>query len=1024
MISYISWLERKKAALCILAGICSLSLFVIINSGGKIRENKGGSYVVKIRHYGVDAAEMERSITIPLEDALFAISGVMTVNSSSENSLSNVYVRFKPGGKGRYEAVRDAAQRVYETLPSSVQRPEILSSNNSRVPVWSAAVYADSSGSLNENILAAQTLEKIVKPRLESLEGAGEVIVSGVGLKQIFIVLDQEKLSSIGLEPSAVASSLMMNDSIFSGGTAVQQNREIIITVDGRYNTGNSRENPPLEKALIPYGNGKFIELSEIALITEQERTPDILSRLNGRKTTSIAIMGRHEADLRKLSSDIKKELSSLPLALEITVLSDLGAEEASAFRSVFNAALSGAFMVAVISFLLNRKKTFNVTGFFCALTIPLICLISTAILSIGGMSIDRLMLAGIAAGVGTAVDSVILCSEKLSRHITYSTASAALSELASPLTAGAATTVAALLPLSSVEDGGARIIASSIAVITVTALIISLTLLPPLLLWDVNLGKTAPVFNIFPEKLLCILSGAKRKISRYMSRFFAVNLKFCGRYPIAVIAASAVLVVLAIFTLLGKGVDTAGYGSEDSVYAQIEFDGGLLAEEADRLLAAYSERLAGSAGIKNVETGARTGSGSLLISFDPKLIKPHLVRNLAKQIPIPGGFVFFHESSEKDRYWEIKIYGDEDQKCRELAEELAGICSVHPLIREKVLNFKQGSKRITFLPDRELLAGAGISFSNAAARVRQGVYGPVAYKRIDKGGETDVRILTGGKNFLDNETGSVMRQSREGALNILVSSVDEENIRYLTVESLMRIREETEPSSIRRDNRRRTASITITTKPMDPRRVKREVSPLFKKLDLPPGYSVEFDPEAIRQADNLSMTLLSLFMAVIFCYMIIASINESFTIPLIVLAVIPPSLSIPVFCLTLSGSAYNSAVACAFIAVSGMTVNASVLCVDSLRVIKRNEASSLNIYLSIRKKMPALLSTTGTTVAGAIPFLFLKEGANTLIRTISLTGVLGVICSCLFSITLIPSLFILTENFSDCKQIKPPQNL
>jgi multidrug efflux pump subunit AcrB len=216
-----------------LAGICWVSLFVIINSGEKIKENKGGSYVIRIKHYGINAAEMERSITIPLEDALSAIPGIMSVQSSSENSLSNVFIRFKPGGRGRYEAVRDAAQRIYETLPSSVQRPEILSSNNSRVPVWSAAVYTGLSDE-NSNS-SAQILEKIVKPRFESLEGAGEVIVSGTGLTEIYIILDQERLGAVGLEPQAVASSLGMNDSIFSGGSIVQQNREIIITVDGRY---------------------------------------------------------------------------------------------------------------------------------------------------------------------------------------------------------------------------------------------------------------------------------------------------------------------------------------------------------------------------------------------------------------------------------------------------------------------------------------------------------------------------------------------------------------------------------------------------------------------------------------------------------------------------------------------------------------------------------------------------------------------------------------------------------------------
>ncbi|MDR0303091.1 MAG: efflux RND transporter permease subunit, partial [Treponema sp.] len=235
MKTLVPWLKRKKAAICILAGILSAALFVIINSGEKIKQSTGGSYVVKIMHYGIDSAEMERTVTIPLEDAVSAISGVMSVQSSTENNQSRIFVRFKPGGRGRYEAVRDAAQRVYETLPLSAQRPEILSSNNSRVPVWSAAVFTggltggltDGFGEGKENLLTAQMLEKIVKPRFESLEGAGEVLVSGVGLKEIIVILDQEKLFFLGLEPSDVAEALAMNDSIFSGGTTVLGGREI-----------------------------------------------------------------------------------------------------------------------------------------------------------------------------------------------------------------------------------------------------------------------------------------------------------------------------------------------------------------------------------------------------------------------------------------------------------------------------------------------------------------------------------------------------------------------------------------------------------------------------------------------------------------------------------------------------------------------------------------------------------------------------------------------------------------------------
>ena len=438
---FISFLERKKASLCILAGICAVSLFVIINSNEKTNENEGGSYVIKIRHYGIDAKEIERNITIPLEDVLFSIPGIMTIQSSSENSLSSVFVCFKSGTKGQYEAVRDAAHQVYEMLPSSAQRPEIISSTNSRIPVWSAAVIntvQNDEGVLTAPRLkdAALILEKTVKPRLESLEGAGEVLVSGVGLTEIFITLDQEKINFLGLDPQLVASVLAMNDAIFSGGTAVQGTMEIIITVDGRYeklnsvlipisgkNHGAQPDNHPADD-----GWGKYVELQEIALISEQEREPDIFSRLNGKKTASIAVMGRHGADLRKLSLDINNELSALSLPLEFIVLSDLGAEEASAFRSVLNAALSGMIIVAIIGFLLNRKNNFNPSGLFCVLMIPLICIISASILTGLGFSLNRLLLAGIAAGIGTAIDAVILCSEKLRKCADYNCAYLSLS--------------------------------------------------------------------------------------------------------------------------------------------------------------------------------------------------------------------------------------------------------------------------------------------------------------------------------------------------------------------------------------------------------------------------------------------------------------------------------------------------------------------------------------------------------------------------------------------------------------------
>ncbi|MCL2065923.1 MAG: efflux RND transporter permease subunit [Treponema sp.] len=1010
MTHFSSWLGRKKMSLCILAGICSVSLCVIIASGEKTDYNAGSSFVVKIKHYGLNAAEIERSISIPLEDSLSAIAGVQTVQSSSENNNSRVFIRFDKRGRGRYEAVRDAVQRVYESLPSSVQRPEILSSGNSRIPVWSAAVlFQDGDDDSN----AARVMERIIKPRLESIEGAGEVFVSGTGLKEIEIILDQEKLAALGLDQAAVAAALAMNDALFSGGVLVRQGREIIVTVDGRYDTFASFDG--LAKALIPLGGGRAAALSEIAMIAEQERMPETLSRLNGKKAVVISIMGNHDADLRRLSKNIKKELAALPTGVEFIVLSDLGAEEAAAFRSVFNAALLGAFLVAMISFFLNRKKAgntalaFNHAGFFCALIVPSICLISTALLSICGFPANRLVLAGIAAGVGTAVDSVILCTEKLRKCRSYRDASGCLAELRSPLIAGAMTTVIVLLPLSAIDGTG--VIAFAIAAVTLTALVISLTLLPPLLLWGMGSAKSSYCIS----KQNTRLSGrVYRRFLRILCRFIAAEIRLCVRYPIRVLLSAFLLAASAVVMFFVKGVDTGSYGSGNSVYAQVEFEGGLLAEEADRILADYGGRLAAQKGIKNVETSARTGSGSVLISFDPRILKAHDVRELAGSIPVFDGFIFFPENSAKDRHWEIRVSGDEEQKCRELAEELAHLSTGLKLIRGQVLNFKSGSKKLLLSPDREMLAAAGIVFSSAAGNLRMGVHGPVVYKRVNSEGEVDVRLRTGGCDYFDKMAGVMRMQTRDDALGSLVFNANSETNAAYQIKTLMKTREEVESASIRRVDRRRTASITVTTSPMDPRRVKQSLGDLYKYLELPPGYSIVFDQQAISQAEALTGTVLSLVLAVVFCYMVIAAINESFVVPLIVLSAIPPSLAVPGICIVLTGGAFSLPAACAFIAVSGMTVNAAVLCIDGIRsvVCQDNSEVCVGFYRVIRQKMPALLATTGTTIAGALPFLFLSEDSNTLIRTLSLVGALGVASSCFCAISIVPAFSLMLRKY------------
>ena len=995
-----SWFERPLAALCILSALTILSIYVIYSSDGSKGDIGEAGYMITMRHYGSDAREMERTIAIPMEDVLSAIPGINRIMTLSENNQVRAYVVFRRSRRGffaaddeYYEAVREAAQMVYETLPSSAQRPELSSSGDFRVPFWTAAVYAAG----GEELPDAALLERTVKPALKGIDGVGEVEIAGPGIREIVISLDQEKSAALGLSPAHIANFLGNNDAFFSGGFFRYGSLEIPLRLDGRY--------PNLEalgEALIPLSGVSFsaaIRLKEIADIREQEREGDTLSRLNGKRTAVISVTATSGTEAGLLSGRIKKEMenfSSLPM--EFRVLEDRGAEEAAAFRSVFAAALKASILVALAAMLLGMgKKAGLKTGLICAAAIPLILVVSAACLSAMGFPLNRKFLAGLAVGIGSAVDAVILSAEGFGRARHPREGKSILRGIWPPLFLGAATTVSALIPLAGIGEvadiadiSDIAVIISALGIVTMVSVVFALAILPPLFLRKNSASQVKP-----PNF---------KKVRRRLARFFAGTMRFCTKRAVVFPATSLFVCVAAVFALIAAGTDTGGEWSEDSVYAQVEFEGGFLKEEGDILLASWALNIAEHPGIRELQTGARTGSGYGLVTFDPRVTDINEVRNLVRSSTIPGAFIYIPEASAGDRIWNITVSGDDSDKCRELAKMAASLSSTLPFAKEVVLNFKDGGPRLTLVPRRDFLAQGGMRFSLAADTVKRGVHGPVAYKRTGYAGETDVRLRFAPPGN-GNLRGTAGFTGDDVLLIPLAANGDKQ--RALRTGTLMESEKTQEVSGIRRENRRRVASFSIRTDPGDPRVFRDRVMETLKDMELPPGYRIEFDPDVIRQAESLSLKFLNIIWAVLFCYMIIAAVKESFILPLIILSSIPLSLAVPVLILVLSGMPINAATACAMVAVSGMAVSASVISAGELW-----RRGAENSYRVLRGCLPALIAMTGTTIFGALPFIFLREGANALVRMLALVSLLGVGTSFFCSFTLIPSLMNIYSQF------------
>jgi HAE1 family hydrophobic/amphiphilic exporter-1 len=997
-----------------------------MNMDNGISVDTSNSYTITIKHYGADMVEIERTISIPLEDALSSIYGIKNILSLSEDDRSRIFVSFgennsalsRRKGSGNYEILRDIVQRVYETLPSSVQRPEIIPTNSSINPVLTAAVFSKDKSKLDITML-----NKIVKPALTGLYGVADVEISGIGVNEIVIVLKPEQTAVAGLNSTIIANAIAANDILLPGGYHHDTKKETIIMVDGRYDSVES-----LGRALISLPKGGYIALKEIADIEEREREPDIISRLNGEQIAAIAILplsGANAGKISKLASQALKNLSDS--TLDFIIINDRGKEETKAFYSVVIAAIQAVLVLIAVFFIFMRKNSGgnNRMNLVAIGIIPVSGLISAAILVMLGESFNKVILAGMAIGLGSAIDSAILSIESFGEVNSINDAEYAVKKIRPPLVSGSFTTIIALAPLVFFPSASKAIIAvaESISIVTFVSMILALFITPPLFLRismvKNHTGKTTEIKHfmnlikniyLFFNPVIFVIKGILKKIKHLTLR----SIVFCMKKP-GVICLFVLLVSLAgISVILISGADVGDAESENSLFVQIEFPGGYRKEEVDRRVVEWAEKIKMNQGIESVQSGSSIGSATVLINFDPAIIGNHKVRELTAEQGVRDGFVYINDPSTKERIWEVKVFGNSTEKCKTIVEDMADICTSLRFVQQTVFNFKEGQPKLVLEPDRDKISSGEnsqiISFREIAGETRNALFGPIIYKRLDNkdgAGEIDVRIK--------NKSSSIL--SKPEINEILLSSTYGKNNSSLKIENIMNSTEKEMLSGIRRENRRRFLSLSIRTKAEDPRRIRDLLMPKLNQIVLEPGYSIEFDRTAIESAESLSGMIYLFLTAILFCYIVIAVSNQSLLLPLAVLAIIPPSIAIPALILNFTESSFNMLSACAFIAVSGMAVNSAVLLTDEISRCLSNKAGYTDlelvdkysiVYKSIRKKIPVLLATNITTISTSLPFLFLGEGVNIIIRTLSLITVFGVIASCLFSLLLIPALAVL----------------
>ncbi len=927
------------------------------------------TYIVTTRHYGINASEMEQTITNPLENNISELPGILNLTSYTEFAQSRISITLDGTVSPQrfYLLLRDRVERARVYWPDSVQRPQIHSATGTDAGPVFIAVFLASSESVP---VLRNDVEKNIKPVIQRIKGVGEVSIGGGGIKEIHVSVDPAKNNNMGLYPDTIGRYIQQQHIRQPLGSISGKNKDIPLLLDGYLPHIHD-----IERLHIMNANKLAVPLSRVSRVSYQYRNSDDISRFNGQPTVSLYIRLTGNGNVVQTSRLLRKEINVLTgKGYAIETVYDLGEEiEKSIQRVLVSLLISMVSIIVVLLVVFPFPKVI----FHFTFSLPLIGLLTAVYLSFSNMDIDQLLLSGMAIGVGLMIDSAIVITEAIQEGV-YS-----FRKTAPPLIVSTLTTLIVFFPLTR-----SSLMITEFAAIART---ITIMLLLSLCYYFVFLPSFIP-YNVKP------LSPVARKIAHPPSGI----LEYCVKHPKWPLILSAILVLAGLMSFFLLPKDFGETSHPGILFAKLEMKSGksitAVDQQSQEILKLLKEK---HPGILSTETRSNPGQCQVTLKFDPgQTTYEELASDMRKiSAAVPDVFAYVPENdSSGENSVMFTITGGDVETLRNKAEAFVDSAMKLDWVTGGLLHFKENPPVFVFSPDFETMNKMGISVLTIGRILKWSIQGPVALKWHENGEERDLRV------FLD-------RQKIESIEALRALDIQLLNGKRVPAARLGKWEFSDEPSRIFHFNRQRAVSFSLITSEQDLATIIKLSEEFIAQADLPKGYGILIDRSLKEKKEEYTRLWISFLIAVLLIYLIIGIQSESFTRPLVILSIIPVTIAFPLMFFYLMGMSMNPSVIIGLIILSGMSVNNSILISSSLQK-EKTPISSHHIILAVSNRYRSLVLTTLTTLLGTLPLVLIPGKTALFSRDMALTLVLGLVVSFLASFTFFPALVAFTASF------------
>lgn len=980
---------------------------------------------------GASPEEVETEVTDKIEQQVNTIGGIDTLQSSSAEGLSLVIVQFllEKDADVAAEEVRSKVSVAVSQLPPDAEQPVVQRFDVGSVPVISYAVSADAN--LRD---VYEYVDKVVRRRLETVPGVGEVQVLGGRERQINIIIDPYRLRAYGLTVTDVTDAIARQNTQVPGGLVEQGDRQLTLRTPGRMTKVEDFSNISIKSL-----DRTTIRVGDVARVEDGASRATSIASIDGNETVVLQIVKQSDANAVRVVDLIKERVAeiepTLPSGYSIAKVRDQSIYIKSSLHAVQEHLIMGAILAAIVVFLFLGNLRATVIA---ALAIPTSIITTFAVMRYLGFTQNNITLLALTLSVGIVIDDAIVVLENVFRVIEeegldpHAAAIRATREIGLAVLAITMSLVAVFLPVAFMSGIVGRFLNSfgiTMAAAIVVSMFVSFSLTPMLCSrWLDPPSEDGP--KAHHE------ASSKTGWFAVIDRAYTALLTWALRHKLFV-SLGAVVIIGSLLPLMGMARKNF-LPEDDEAQFQIVLrapEGTSLegtrriaesiAKDVEQLpevkltlvtVGDDNERSANSASIycrmnevedrQDPTVTQFSNMATVRKEFLPKYAGRGLQLSVQQTSAFGGG---------SNARIQISVSGPNLAQLAKYSEAAVAQCKQIPGVADVDSTLRTGKPELQAIIDRQRAADLGVSVADVARTLRLSVGGDDKISSYtDNGEQYEVHVR------LDEQ----YRRDADGIALLEVPSKVNGETTQIGLDQVVRFETSTSPATIRRYNRQRQFTLLVNNLPgSDQGAIQAQVHQVLEGLRMGPGYHIDETGQSREFRRMGKNFLLAFLLSGIFMFLVLSAQFESFLNAAVILTTLPLTIPFAVLSIILTRDSMNIFSMLGMLVLVGVVKKNAILQIDRANQLREHGMGLVEATIQAsRDRLRPILMTTLAFVAGMIP-LVLSSGTGA--ATNKTTGgviVYGQVLSLLITLIAAPVFYVLVDGFvqSDfCRRVR-----